>query len=195
MKNDDSTIEFDEQILLPSEGESLYPLRTVPKNEFKLRDYCREKGILAYLPVRKEWKIVDYVKGKDKKHYSYRKIVFRPMFASYLFVRVNEEQKAQLWATKKVIRVLKPASQEQLRMELRAVRAFELTGLEQEIEFNAEVKEGMPFVIDSGVWSGVTGWLVKKRKCFEWTVRLEFANQYVKTIIDPSTLVMRPLEK
>lgn len=194
MKEDgDYEIDFDERILSPESGELVRPVRTIPLNEFKMREFCRENGIVSYLPLKKEWKVREYV--KNGKSYRYSKIVMRPMFRSYIFVRLNDAQKAMLWASRKIARILTPASQEQFLMEIRAVHAFELTGLEQEVEFNSEIHEKDSFMIESGIWAGVSGWLEKREKHFEWVVWLDFANQYVRTTINPSLMKMRRLEQ
>ncbi len=73
------------------------------------------------------------------------------------------------------------------------MRAFETTGLEKEIEFNVDIKEGDRFTIETGVWEGVSGWLKKKEKKFLWTVELEFVNQIVRTEINPAEYKMHPL--
>ena len=193
MKSDvDSLFEFDEGILTPSEHELVLPIRTIPKNEFKIRDYCQALGIVSYLPLVKTWKISSYV--KKGRSYRYSKEVFRPMFKSYVFARINAEQKAKLWASHLISSILKPDSQEQFLMELRAVHAFELTGLQQELEFNADVHENDQFIIETGVWAGVRGWLEKKEKRYEWAVWLDFVSQYVRTTIDPSTMRMTKVE-
>ena len=77
--------------------------------------------------------------------------------------------------------------------DIRAVRAFETAGLEREVEFNVGIREGDRFLIETGVWEGVTGWLERKERKFLWTVELEFVNQLVRTTINPSEYRMSRL--
>ena len=182
------SIEFDERILTPGDKEIVCPVYTMPLNEFRLREFCQGNGIACYLPLRKAWKVHSYT--NHGKRYNYSKVVLRPMFPSYVFVRVTPEQQSLLWTTRTIVRFLDTTPTERLLDDIRTVRALETTGLDQEIEFNVGIKEGDRFVIETGVWEGVTGWLRKKNRKFLWTVELEFINQFVRTTINPSELKM-----
>ena len=188
MKTEDITVEFDERILTPSENEVVCPVYTVPLNEFKLKDWCVKNGIVCYLPLKKTWKVNSYM--SHGKPYKCSREVLRPMFPSYVFIKVQRAQLTPLWGTKTVVRFLEPSSKASLLEDIKAVRAFEAAGLEQEIEFNVDIKEGDRFLIETGVWEGVTGWLMKKDKKFLWTVELEFINQLIRTTINPSEFKM-----
>lgn len=191
MKKDRIEVEFDEQILKPEGDEIVCPIYTIPLNEFRLRDFCKENGIVSYLPLKKIWKVNEFL--KNGKPYKQRQLVLRPMFPSYIFVKLQKQQQQAIWNSHSIVRFLYPSTQESFLNDIRAVRSLELTGLSQEIEFNAEISEGDRFVIESGIWEGVTGWLKKKDKRFLWTVELEFINQFVSTTIDPSGLKMTRL--
>lgn len=185
-------MEFDERILFPEEDEILCPVYTVPLNEFRLRDFCREKGIVCYLPLHQTWKVNDYLKRGKPYHQS--QLVLRPMFPSYVFVKLPADGgRSLLYESKAALRILAPSSQERFIEDVRAIRSIELVGLEQEVEFNADIRIGDHFIIESGVWTGVTGWLKKKGKRFSWTVELEIVNQLVRTTIDPSQFEMRKI--
>ena len=190
MKNEPLETEFDERILVPAENEIVCPVYTTPRNEFRLRDFCRENNILCYLPLKKTLKINNY--QSHGKPYRATKEVLRPMFSSYLFVKLAQGQQSRLWGSCAVVRFLMPEVQQRLLDDIRAVRAIELTGLEQELEFNVYIKEGDHFTIENGVWRGVSGWLKRKERRYLWIVELEFNNQLVRTEIDPSQLRLRP---
>ena len=190
MKRGNITIAFDERLLEPSAQEKVLPVYTMPLNEFRVKEYCFQNGICCYLPLRKVWKVNAYM--SHGKPYKNSKIVLRPMFPSYVFVKVSLEQQSLLWASKSIVRFL-DTPLDALLDDIRAVRAFEATGLEQEIEFNVDIKEGDRFIIETGVWEGVTGWLKKKEKKFLWTVELEFINQIIRTEINPAEYKMQPL--
>lgn len=192
MRTENISPEFDERLLETSDREKILPVYTVPLNEFRLKEYCLDNEIACYLPLRKVWKINAYM--SHGKPYKCSKIVLRPMFPSYVFVKVTQEQQSLLWATHTVVRFLEPSSKERFLEDIRAVRAIETTGLEKEIEYNVDIKEGDRFQIETGVWEGVTGWLKKRDKKFLWTVELEFINQYIRTTINPSEFKMTRIQ-
>ena len=183
-------MEFDERLLEPSAQEKVIPVYTMPLNEFRVKEYCSKNGITCYLPLRKVWKVNAYM--SHGKPYKNSRVVLRPMFPSYVFVKVSREQQSLLWSSKTVLRFLETTRPDRLVEDIRAVRAFETTGLEKEIEFNVDIKEGDRFTIETGVWEGVSGWLKKKEKKFQWTVELEFVNQIVRTEINPAEYKMHP---
>ena len=190
MKTENITVEFDERLLEPSVQEKVLPVYTMPLNEFRVKEYCFKNGIVCYLPLRKVWKVNAYM--SHGKPYKNSRVVLRPMFPSYVFVKVSQEQQSQLWSSKTILRFLDTTRPDRLLEDIRAVRAFEATSLEKEIEFNVEIKEGDRFTIETGVWEGVSGWLKKKEKKFLWTVELEFVNQIVRTEINPAEYKMHP---
>ena len=79
--------DFDESILQPTGEEIVRVVYTQPKREGCLRDFCREHGIVCYLPLRKVCRLIR--KGYKEKSYQYQAIVLRPMFPNYAFLRLN----------------------------------------------------------------------------------------------------------
>ena len=184
--------EFDESLLKPSGTEVVLPVQTTPFHEFKFRDLCLENGVSCYLPLRRAWKVHNLnVKGKA---YNYSKEVLRPMFTSYVFVKSPLERLRSLFETKLVTRILSVADQPAFLEEVRTVRKVELVGFKQELEFHADIAVGDRFIIRSGVWEGVSGWLACRDGKFKWTVQFEFVNKLVTTVIDPSKFKMEKLE-
>ena len=186
-------VEFDEGILTPEGDEVVCPVYTVPLNEFRLREYCKEHEITCYLPLKKTWKVHNVTsKGKS---YGYSHEVMRPMFPSYVFVKMDAQKKAKLWSSHTIVAFLVPSTQESFLEDIRIVRACELAGMEHELEFNAEIRVKDRFVIQSGVWEGITGWLEKKENRFRWTVQLEFQHQTISSIINQAEYKMTRLEE
>ena len=192
MKNEPVLPPFDKRILLPGEEEDVVPVYTLPLHEFRFQEFCQKKGIVNYLPLKQAWKIANYT--KNGKPYHYRRKVLRPMFASYVFVRMTNLRQHDLFLSGSVNRVLPVADKEKFMGELRIVRQVELIGLSEELEFNCGIKEGDHFEILSGPWQGVCGWLKKKDKLYLWSVEIEFVNEVIRAQIDPSTIQMRRLE-
>ena len=179
---------FDESILQLTGTEVIRPVQTTPRHEFQFQDYCREKGIVSYLPLRKAWKIHNL--NTNGKAYNYSKEVLRPMFASYVFVKIPLEELRSLFETKLIIKILQIRDLQAFLEEVRTVRRAELVGLKQELEFNEGIAVGDRFMIQNGVWEGVTGWLTCRDKKFKWTVQIEFVNQTITTTINPSKFKM-----
>ena len=185
--------EFDESILTISGTEVVRPVKTTPLHEFKFRDYCKENGLVSYLPLRRVWRVRNQTSSKGKT-YSYSKEVLRPMFTGYVFVKIPLERLRGLFETKLVTKILHVADLDAFMEEVKTVRKVELVGFKQELEFNADIAVGDRFQIQSGVWEGVTGWLTSRDKKFKWTVQIEFVNQTVTTTINPSKLKMIKLD-
>ena len=185
--------EFDESILTISGTEVVRPVKTTPLHEFKFRDYCKENGLVSYLPLRRVWRVRNQTSSKGKT-YSYSKEVLRPMFTGYVFVKIPLERLRGLFETKLVTKILHVADLDAFMEEVKTVRKVELVGFKQELEFNADIAVGDRFQIQSGVWEGVTGWLTSRDKKFKWTVQIEFVNQMVTTTINPSKFKMIKLD-
>ena len=193
MKNEIIHPRFDDRILLPEDGEDVLPIYTLPLHEFRFQEFCRKNGIVNYLPLKQAWKIANYT--KNGKQYHYQRKVLRPMFASYVFVRMANLRQHDLFLSGSVNRVLPVADKEKFLGELRLVRQVELIGFSEELEFNCGMKEGDHFEILSGPWQGVCGWLKQKDKLYLWTVEIEFVNEVIRAKIDPSKIKMRRLEE
>ena len=182
---------FDERILSPEEDEMVVPVYTQPLHEVRFKDFCDANGLVNYLPLKRTFKIHNVTsKGKS---YTYKKVVLRPLFASYVFVKLKKKEQNLLFSSKSIIRILNVADLKDFLDSVRTVRAVELAGFEGELEFNVDVKEGERFLIESGNWQGVCGWLVKKEKKYLWTVEIEFLHELVRATIDPSQYKMSPV--
>ena len=62
------------------------------------------------------------------------------------------------------------------------------------VEFGSEIKEGELFVIESGIFEGTYGKLLKKNRRFLWTVEIECMHSTVAVAIDPSKYRMRKVD-
>ena len=175
-----------------TEPDSLWmPVYTQPLHEFRLRDYMTARDIPFYLPVLPEWKVQKVRSAKQS--YEYKKIVFRPMFRGYLFARLTPEDKLNCWQSKSVVAYLDVPleAQESFIKELKAVQMVENLGKETPVEFGNEICEGELFEIESGIFEGILGKLLKKNRRFLWTVEIECMNTAMAVEIDPSKFKMR----
>ncbi len=188
-------INFDERIYAPSEHEIVRVVYTRPNQESRLYEFCKGYGIVCYLPLRKVWRVATRRYGS--KTYQYPNIVIRPMFPGYMFVRLTPEQRTPLYNSNAIIRILQDPlqTQDKLISDIRLVHQIETIAQSEEMDFNAEIKEGSKFLIESGPWQGVYGWLKKKKNRFLWTVEIECVNSIVQATIDPSKYKMTPAEE
>ncbi len=183
---------FNEGICQPADDEIVRVVYTHPNREGRLYDYCQAHGIVCYLPLKRVWKPMAQSHGG--KVYQYPKEVLRPMFPNYMFVRMAAEQRTLLFSSNAVIRILRDTEQNQTRLlnEIHIVHQIETIAMTEEVSFNAEVQEGSRFLVESGPWQGIYGWLKKKKKTFVWQVELECVNTIVQATIDPSKCKMTP---
>ena len=185
--------DFDESLLNPQGDDIVRPVYTMPLHEFRLRDYCLEHGISCYLPLRKVARVLKRTHGSTQ--YRYVKEVMRPMFSSYLFVKLAPDQRTSIFASESVRRILTVENPARFLEELRTVRRIEQIALTEPLDFNAGIKEGDHFLIESGPWEGITEWLRKKDKRALWTVEIECVNTLVQATIDPTLYKMRRVEE
>ena len=184
---------FDEAILNPVGDEIVRVVHTRPHQETALEKYCKQKGIVCYLPVRRAIKIHNFTqKGIP---YSYSKEVLRPLFPSYIFIKMplplmHVIHEAQIFSRVVPLQY----EQEKLLEEIKVVRTIEALGFEQELEVHTDIPSGGRFLITSGIWEGVQGHLLNKDGVDKWTVEIEFCKQFVTTSIDPTKFKMIPLD-
>jgi len=131
------------------------PVRTKPRQEKKLKEYCRSKKIECYLPLLK------------KAHkYGKRTTTFTvPMFPGYVFCHIDEELYRDLVLSHAVLFKVNvnEHNEGQLLLELRAIQTMErLCGM-QEIEIKPELVKGVQVEVVSGPLQGTCG-VVKTRK-------------------------------
>ena len=186
---------FDESILTPKDDEIVRVVFTKPLNEGRLREFCLENGIVSYLPLKRTFRIMR--RGYKSKSYEYQAVVLRPMFPSYIFLKMKPEERSRIFRSNSVVRILgeDDAVQARLLGEIRLVRQIEEIAKTEELEFNPGIKEGGRFLIESGVWQGVYGWLKKKNKRSLWTVEIECVNSLVRATIDPTQYKMTPVRE
>ncbi len=185
---------FDDAILQSDDDdERVWVYHTRPNQEFAFEQSCKENGIVCYLPVRRAISIHNVV-HKDTP-YSYSKEVLRPMFSTYLFVKASADAMQAIRDFRITARYV-PLSygQDKLLDEIRTIRTLEKIGFDQELEVHKDIPQGGYFLITSGVWTGVKGYLVNKDGIDKWTVRIEFCQRSVTTTIDPTQFKMERAE-
>ncbi len=127
---------------------------TRPKHESRVREYCQEREIETFLPTYRSW-----------RHWSdRRKLLDLPLFPSYLFMRVSEEQRRRavqapgfLWFIHQQGRPV-PVNE----AELAAVRQLLVSGLQYDPLPGAQLGDEIEIV--RGPLQGQIGRLVRKQQ-------------------------------
>jgi len=97
-----------------------YALYTNPRNEKKVSEALNKRGIEAYCPVYTTW-----VQWSDRK-----KKVDKPLFPSYVFVKLEEKDRDQVFTVPGIVRyvfwlgkpaLIKDAEIEQIRIFLKEI--------------------------------------------------------------------------
>lgn len=167
---------------------------TQPLHEFRLYRYFQEHGIPAYLPVVPE--IKQHRVHTQEKLYSYQKTVWRPMFRSYVFAQMTEDQKNDSYRSHSIIRIWPVAREDQSAFldELRGVRMMEQLAKTAPLEFRQDIQVKDRFLIESPPYEGTYGYLLEKRKQFLWVVKIELFNTAIVAEIDPADYKMTKVE-
>ena len=182
-------------IHLAQKEEALWmPVYTQPRHEFRLYRYFQERRIPAYLPVVTSLKKHQVQAGG--RAYAYSHPVWRPMFKSYIFAQLTEEQKRSVWRSNSILKIWPVTPEEQRRLveELRGIQLLEHLAQSSGLEFRHDIRVRDRFMIDSAPYEGTCGYLLEKRKKFLWVVQIEFLGTSIVAEIDPSAYEMHKVE-
>jgi len=141
-----------------------YPVYTFPRAEKKAQIALEKKGIVTYLPLKREYK-----QWSDRK-----KWVEEPFIKSYLFVYTTEQELSEVIMTRGVARFIyfdsKIASMpERQIMDLKLLMASSL-----ELEITEEhLQAGEKIVIKAGPLKGMTGEIISYRSQRQLALRLQ----------------------
>jgi transcription antitermination factor NusG len=102
---------------------------------------------------------------------------FIPLFGGYLFIRLNEDTRQTLWATKAIVRMIQVDDQELLDQELRQIRALQEAGAV--LVAHPEIGAGDAVRIDDGVFHGYVGIVVRELDATRLVVSITALNKSV----------------
>src|SRR5580698_3261614 len=141
-----------------------YPVYTNPRAEKQACLALVNKGIETYLPLHRQLK-----QWSDRK-----KWVEEPFIKSYLFVRINEHEQAEVLMTKGIARFIyfsnkiTPMPNRQLDdLKLLMASPYELEITEENLQ------PGEKIVIKAGPLKGMTGEIISYRSQKQLALRLE----------------------
>jgi transcriptional antiterminator RfaH len=151
-------------INLKAETHKWYPVYTRPRAEKKAYQALVNKGIEAYLPIRRQLK-----QWSDRK-----KWVDEPFIKSYLFVRIAEYEQAEILMTNGIARFIyfggkiTPMPDRQINdLKLLMTSALELEITEENL------LPGEKIIIKAGPLKGMTGEIISYRSQKQLALRLE----------------------
>ena len=160
-----------------------FAVYTRPRWEKKVHKLLEEKGIDSYCPLNKVHR-----KWSDRI-----KVVDEPLFKSYVFVKVSEDEKTQVRMTEGVVNFIywlgKPAIIKE--KEIETIKKF--LNDHHDVEVRAmEVKAGKKVMVQSGILMGKEG-TVKKGLHKKIEVVIESIGFVLSAFIDKSKVII--LEK
>ena len=152
------------------------PVRTKPRQEKKLLEYCTAHSVPSYLPL-----------VKSVKRYGNRTVEHQvPMFRSYVFCALNENNYRTLLQSGTVLFRISMTDiiEKQLILDLQVLQKFEKSSLEKEVVVHPEIVKGVEIAVTSGPFMGVTGVVEQRKSDVTITVNVELLGQSVSTLID-----------
>lgn len=160
-----------------------FAVYTRPRWEKKVHKLLEEKGIESYCPLNKVHR-----KWSDRI-----KLIDEPLFKSYVFVKVNEEEKTPVRMTQGVVNFIywlgKPAIIKEKEIEV--IKKF--LNDHQDVEVRSiDIKAGKKVMVESGIFMGKQG-TVKKVLNKRVEVVIESIGFVLSAYIDKSKIVL--LEK
>jgi len=156
------------------------PVRTKPRREKKLAEFCSANNILYYLPL-----------NRKLSRYQRRTVEFYvPMFPGYIFCSLDEHAfKRVLQSNAVIYRInLDDAGESELIEELLAVQTIEQMSREKEIIVKPELIEGSKIKICNGSFSGTEGIINRRKGKTLISINIELLNQSVSIEVDAGDL-------
>ncbi len=156
-----------------SDGWLWMPVRTKPRQEKKLANYCKNHAIDCYLPLLRRM-----------HHYKKRNAEFMvPMFPSYIFCRINQETYSTLTRSNAVLFKidLDEYEEAQLISELVNIRQLEVMAKEHKLVIKPELEPGTPVIVKSGPFRGIEGIVSFRSSRYRITINIEMLGLSVST--------------
>jgi transcription antitermination factor NusG len=162
--------------ILHIEGKLWTPIRTKPKKEKKLAEYCEANKIDYYLPLRRS------VKRYGRKTVEF----FPPMFGGYIFCLLDNDIFKLLVRSNAVFFSVKVDDilERQLIIDLNNIKIFEKISCRKEVIIKPELISGKEIQITNGPLSGISGIIQKRKSNIAVTVNIEMLGQSITVEVD-----------
>jgi transcription termination/antitermination protein NusG len=158
------------------EGVCWTPVRTKPRQEKKLAEYCRANSVIYYLPLI-----------KSVKRYNKRSVEHQvPMFPGYVFCAVDEAGYCALLSSGTIVYRIKvnDITEKTLIRDLIALQDFEILASMKDVVVRPEIVSGVQIAVVKGPFMGVNGIVEKRKDKTMITVNIDILGQSVSTAID-----------
>ncbi len=166
-----------QSLLKHLEGALWTPVRTRPRCEKKLAEFCVSRRIDMYLPLR-----------KSLKRYQRRTFEFQvPMFPGYIFCQINEENSKTIVMSKAYLHRIRidDYAEKNLIEELISIRALELMQKhDATLLVRPEIVSGAKVKVSKGPFAGLSGIVDKRKSSTTITINVELLGQSVTAQID-----------
>ena len=150
-----------------------YAVHSRSRFEKKVSALLHEKGLAAYLPVKRLQR-----KWKDRK-----KFIDFPLFPCYLFVHIPLLDKKAVIQTKGVVRIVGfPEPVPVPDNQIEALKRFESQDVQ--VDPYPEFFPGKEIEVKKGPFRGIRGYVLEKNKKYRLLVGLELISQVVSVEID-----------
>ena len=151
---------------------------TTPQHEKAAFRHLDFGGIETFLPTYESSRV-----WKNRQKVT----VELPLFPTYLFVRIDREERTRVLRTPGV-RQLVGNSREPLSVADREIEFLRSSILEKKAEPYADLIEGERVRIKSGPMQGVEGWLVRKSSGWRFVLTVQLIHHQVAVEVDASML-------
>jgi transcriptional antiterminator RfaH len=152
------------------------PIRTKPKKEKKLAEYCEANNIIYYLPLT-----------KSVKRYGRKTVEFYPpMFQGYIFCQLDHDLYKLLVRSHGVFFKVNidEVLEVQLIKDLKSIQNIEKVSTKKEVTIKPELAEGEQVVITDGPMQGTTGVITRRAGDIIVTVNVDILGQSVSVKMD-----------
>ena len=152
------------------------PVRTKPRREKKVAEFCAAKKLTHYLPLRRS------VKRYERRSYEF----FPPMFPGYIFCLVDNVLYQELLLSHAVLFRVKMDDALELKLidDLKNVQIFEHFACEGELVVKPELAEGIPVKIINGPLRGINGIVEKRKGKVLVSINIEILGQSASVLLD-----------
>jgi transcription antitermination factor NusG len=151
-------------------------LHTRPRQEKSLARTLYATQIPFFLPLGRRW-----VPVRNRMAISYN-----PLFAGYLFLRADPEERLAALSTSRVVQAIAVADQERLVRDLAQIH--QMLGLGVPITTENRMVPGTAVEIQSGPLAGLKGKIVQEASRHRFVVEVDFIQRGASVVLDGTTL-------
>ncbi len=158
------------------EGHQWVVVRTKPRGEKRVFEYCSIHDVTAYLPLR-----------RSVRRYARRTVEFKiPIFTGYVFCQVSPAQFATLNGCQNTAQIIRAKGDMELQLisELQNVQIFEDAMEDGEITVKPEITVGDLVKIKSGPFTGLSGIVTRWKNKVRMSVNIEMVGQSAMLEVD-----------